>query len=291
MAIFAIIHALYVHIRTHGQKGRDRQNTIVQWQGLFGDYISYADTRTTRRFDFNPTDTQGGVIDTCRIVRQAFRFIQNRIRRLAKSSGLQGEFPPIVSATQETDFAMGIWGRALPEEVKTYVAEESDETFDRFCYLLRLIVLARYVNNCVAITVVTASNEDDAFDMFEALNTTGEPLTAFETFKPKVIELESISRYEHSPSYVAITDIESYLNRFTKADEKQRATSEMLVPFRVGGDWTKASKEIERPETIFEGRIRQTVCTQRQRQKPGIRAINRGSSEVYEPRVGSGTGH
>jgi hypothetical protein len=35
---------------------------------------------------------------------------------------------------------------------------------------------------------IVAKKEEYAFEMFDSLNTTGDPLTAFETFKPKVVE-------------------------------------------------------------------------------------------------------
>ena len=47
--------------------------------------------------------------------------------------------------------------------------------------------------NRVQVVVVSASKEEYAFDMFESLNTTGEPLTAFETFRPRVIEIEGVT--------------------------------------------------------------------------------------------------
>ena len=89
------------------------------------------------------------------------------------------------------------------------------------------------MNSRVATSVVTTKNEDDAFDMFEALNTTGQPLTAFETFKPKVIEREQLSEYELTKTNQWMTEIEEYLNRYHKANERQRVTSEMLVHFAL----------------------------------------------------------
>ena len=51
----------------------------------------------------------------------------------------------------------------------------------------------------VGVTVVSAPGAY-AFDMFESLNTTGEPLTVFETFRPKVIQAEGLDKYENSDS-------------------------------------------------------------------------------------------
>jgi uncharacterized protein DUF262/uncharacterized protein DUF1524 len=212
---------------------------------LIWEYIDFTESRNTSQFKFNPVDSGSNLIDQHKMVHDAFHFIQLEIQRICQSNPDRYDFPDLVTATQEADFSEGIWGFPLPEQVKKYVAEESgDSHYDRFCHLLRLIIFARYFNHRVAITVVTAGNEDDAFDMFEALNTTGEPLTAFETFKPKVIDLETLAKYEHSPSYKWIIQIEEYLDRYRKADAKQRATSEMLVPFALAETGWKLQKKL-----------------------------------------------
>jgi len=206
---------------------------------LIWEYIEFTESGNTAQFKFKPVDTAGNLIDRHKMVYDAFRFIQSEVRRICQSNPDRYDFPDLVTATQEPGLSEGIWGFPLGEEVKKYIAEESGDThYKLFCGLLRLIIFARYLNHRVAITVVTTGNEDDSFDMFEALNTTGAPLTAFETLKPKVIDSETLPKYEHSPSYQSITEIEGYLDRYRKADAKQRATSEMLVPFALAVDCT-----------------------------------------------------
>ena len=122
--------------------------------------------------------------------------------------------------------------------------QHEDKAHADYCQLFRLLVISKYLNDRMAFTVVTAENEDDAFDMFEALNTTGEPLTAYETFKPKVIEGEGVAAYEKSDSFEYIEDIEDYLDGFRKAEEKQRATSEMLIPFALSETGEKLQKKL-----------------------------------------------
>ena len=118
-----------------------------------------------------------------------------------------------------------IFGVPMSEDVAMGLSHEATrDNYDRVARVVRGMLFARYFNSRVAFTVVTTTNEDDAFDMFEALNTTGEPLTAFETFKPKVIEAETIQDYERSPSRQSIKRIEDYLDKYQKADDRQRAT-------------------------------------------------------------------
>ena len=214
---------------------------------LIWEYINFTEDGEgkTAQFKFKPTETAGKLIDHYKMVHEAFRAIQRNVDRICRLKDDPNAFPDLITATQEKSFSEGIWGFSLPDKVKTYIAEESSDTdYDDFCYLLRLIIFARYLNHRLAITVVTAGNEDDAFDMFEALNTTGEPLTAFETFKPKVIDSETLKEYEHSSSFESIKQIEKYLDRFKKADDKQRATSEMLVPFALAETGWKLQKKL-----------------------------------------------
>lgn len=180
-------------------------------------------------------ESQEELDDHHKMVRQAFLFIQDEIRRICNSKPDQYDFPELTKVVQKEEFVKGIWGFDIPESVIEYVAkEESDRHHRNFCHLMRLIIFARYLNDRVGITIVEATNEYDAFDMFEALNTTGEALTAFETFKPKVIEAEGLSEYPKSPSYKWIEQIEKgYLDRFNKAEEKRKAVSEMLIPFAL----------------------------------------------------------
>ena len=62
-------------------------------------------------------------------------------------------------------------------------------------------MLAAYVLNRIALTVVQGKDEDYAFTIFESLNTTGEPLTAFETFLPRVVMAEKIQDYQDSVAH------------------------------------------------------------------------------------------
>ena len=118
----------------------------------------------------------------------------------------------------------------------------NDQYYEHFCHLLRFLIFTRYLNRRMAVTVVIADNENDAFDMFEALNTTGEPLTAFETFKPKVIEREELSKYKETESYKWMTKIEEYLNK--KVNKRQQVSSNMLIHFALFETGLKIEKTL-----------------------------------------------
>ncbi|GGV54106.1 hypothetical protein GCM10010293_67820 [Streptomyces griseoflavus] len=121
---------------------------------------------------------------------------------------------------------------------------EAAKDDERIGSLLRLIVFANYLLNRVTVAVVTAKREDYGFDMFEALNTTGQPLTAIETFKPKAIQNEGLSSWNGSESYNYFDTVEKYLDRSSSADQRQTATSNILIPFALLHDGTRLSKRL-----------------------------------------------
>ena len=63
----------------------------------------------------------------------------------------------------------------------------SDETKSLMMKALRLQALSRFLSQGCWLMVIDATSEALAFDMFQALNATGTPLTAFEVFKPSLV--------------------------------------------------------------------------------------------------------
>lgn len=109
---------------------------------------------------------------------------------------------------------------------------------------LKLIVVSKYLLQRVCVTYVTVTDETYAFDMFEALNTTGEPLTSIETFKPKVIEDEGLSNYETSESKKYFDIIDSYLDSISDANKKHKETTRIMLSFALSETGEKISKHI-----------------------------------------------
>lgn len=126
----------------------------------------------------------------------------------------------------------------IPEYVSEHLLLEQSSSYEE---LMRLVLFANFILDRVAITIVTAKNEDYAFDMFESLNTTGEPLTAFETFKPRVIYSEKLEKYKDSESYQYIDSIESYLESFSRPKDKQDSTSRLIIYFALAETGDKLS--------------------------------------------------
>ena len=168
-----------------------------------------------------------------------------KILKLVAEGDSSLEIPSLGAIAGNDDFQKELFNSSFPPEVSASLGSDTNEkSAIRFRELVRLLVFCRFLLERVCVTFVTAKNEVYAFDMFEALNTTGEPLTAFETFRPLVISSEGLSKYETSPSRVSIEKIEGYLNAFKKAPEKQKATTGLLIPFALANNGYKLSTKL-----------------------------------------------
>jgi Protein of unknown function DUF262/Protein of unknown function (DUF1524) len=93
---------------------------------------------------------------------------------------------------------------------------------------VRLLLFARFMLERMALTHINAKDESYAFDLFDSLNTTGEPLTAFETFVPLVVQAEGEKAYQSSPSY---GDISLTSRLLGNAADVQQQTQKMVTSF------------------------------------------------------------
>jgi hypothetical protein len=191
---------------------------------------------------------------------------QSKHKRLGDGRRIVQTLTRAVAAHDETVLELPTFGQILgsksfqdilvkadfPDSVQGTLQADGNDPFKN---LLRLVLFANFVLDRVALTIVTAKNEDYAFDMFEALNTTGEPLTAFETFKPRVIHCEGLEHYEKSKSFEYMTAVESYLEGFGKTDEKQDATSRLIVAFASAERGEKLSKRLSDQRRFFKDKF------------------------------------
>ncbi|WP_175657146.1 DUF262 domain-containing protein [Burkholderia ambifaria] len=110
--------------------------------------------------------------------------------------------------------------------------------------LVSLLFFARFALERITLVVVTATTEDFAFDVFEALNTTGQPLTAIETFTPKVVQSVGLAKYNSSEEKKQLDIAFSYLKRASKAEERQKRSADLLVAFALAETGEKRSKNL-----------------------------------------------
>lgn len=212
---------------------------------LVWSYINHIFEQKTELFNYKVVDSDGAADPRHEAIVSVFRYMRQQLTQLTGKKAAEFEFPDLQQVVQNDAFMTALWAFPAPDAVKSYITEQSDDRhYETFSMLLRSLIFHRYFNMRMALTIVTTQSEDDAFDMFEALNTTGEPLTAFETFKPKIIEAEGLATYQETPSYSSVQRIEAYLDMFKKADERQKATSELLIPFALAETGERLQKDL-----------------------------------------------
>ena len=171
----------------------------------------------------------------------------NQMKRLLKSSIAQPnedediQFPNTRDIVGSPHLSEELLKGKLPDNVRALLLETEDSPFTE---VFRLLVFSRFVLQRLVVTIVIAKSEEYAFDMFEALNTTGEPLTAIETFKPRIIQAEGHKNYQGSRSFEEMEEIERYLDRFNTAPARQTATADLLIPFALAETGEKLSKRL-----------------------------------------------
>ena len=113
--------------------------------------------------------------------------------------------------------------------------------------LIRTLLFSSYILNFVVFTLVQTDDDGAAFEIFDSLNTTGEPLTAVETFKPQVMNFENHAgkSYSGSKSQSSYENLERLINSFvTKQKDNATVTKELLVSFALILDATKLPSEL-----------------------------------------------
>ena len=112
----------------------------------------------------------------------------------------------------------------------------------------RTLMLAAYFCKCIAVTIVVTEDRDAAFDIFDALNTTGEPLTALETLKPEVIQTEDKRKdrkYARSDCEIAFQEIDEIMEKdHPGTKEKQDETKELVIMFCLFLEGLQISREL-----------------------------------------------
>ena len=127
--------------------------------------------------------------------------------------------------------------------------------------LARLVIFSSYVTQRVVLTRVEAQNQADAFDIFDALNTTGEPLTALETCKPLLIQFEDErDGYLGSQSKEDWESMESTLaEAYSEPAKQQLETKQMLTSFALYFDGHKLPLDLTNQRRYLRERFRQTA--------------------------------
>ena len=99
----------------------------------------------------------------------------------------------------------------------------------------RLFLVTYYLLNRCAVNRLQPPHEEWGFDMFQALNATGTPLTAMETFLPQVMQAEkrANNEWQETPSSEYMDEIEQLFRATNSNQQKNRRTNELLNTFAL----------------------------------------------------------
>jgi len=153
-----------------------------------------------------------------------------------------------------------LWDYQHPELKNVVLEYKNDSNSSKdsslMCSLVQLLSASYFLLHRCCFCVIRPANEDWAFDLFQSLNATGTPLTAFETFKPSVVNYMKSNGLEYKDSKVEkdYNIIENYLNELPTASRKRTRTNEFLVSFFNAYDGRKV-------ETHFSSERKALVST------------------------------
>ena len=119
----------------------------------------------------------------------------------------------------------------------TVIDAQTTEEKTAFYGGLMLLAACHFLKNSCHFVVIDCQDESIAFDMFQALNATGTPLTAWEVFKPMVVR-------DFGTSYP--TAIKPEVDRIEEMFEREST---------AGGKEDLTSKVIVRSALIFNGKV------------------------------------
>lgn len=120
------------------------------------------------------------------LVRRYKSEVRDSIRKIVDPDKKDWELPSYKRLRDSNTWAPAIIGTEISLEQRETILEAASED-QNLARLLNYVLLARFMMEGVHIAAINSTDESYALDMFDSLNTTGQPLTALETFKPRVV--------------------------------------------------------------------------------------------------------
>ena len=114
---------------------------------------------------------------------------------------------------------------------------EADKAENDYCAAAtyQLLLLTHYLLHRCGVNRLQPTHEEWGFDMFQALNATGTPLTVMETFLPQVMQAESAAGndWDKTPSREFMDETQQLFEITTTNEQKNRRTNELLGTFAL----------------------------------------------------------
>lgn len=152
------------------------------------------------------------------------------------STNLYDQFPVGVSitSTRLQEYVLGFADDGVKEVVDKAEPEKTENNYWASA-TYQLLLLTYYLLRRCGVNRLQPTHQDWGFDMFQALNATGTPLTVMETFLPQVMQAEATagSDWDKTPSCEYMDEIQELFEVTTTNEQKNRRTNELLSTFAL----------------------------------------------------------
>lgn len=145
----------------------------------------------------------------------------------------------------------------LQEAIKSRIDNKSDiKKAEAECIEegLRLILLSKLIANCVYVISTRIDATEDAYSIFDALNTTGELLTAVETFKPVVVRDVTAQKYPETVFQEHFDVMNNLAAKVKKPIDKQRIIAQLVVHTALGEEGEKIGNRLSTQRKYLKSR-------------------------------------
>ncbi len=161
------------------------------------------------------------------------KWIKDKVR---KAHLLNEDFPSAISILK-TFNRIDLWND-VRDNIVSYI-EVNDSTSNKvsslLCEYVQVLSICHYLLERCCFTVIQPTDENWAFDMFQSLNATGTPLTAIETFKPRVVNVteEVGNGFKGSKNEEYFNKIDRLFEDVDTAQQKNARTKDFLTSFFI----------------------------------------------------------
>ena len=151
-------------------------------------------------------------------------------------TNMHGQFPvgACITSPLMQEYVLGF----TEDGVKAVVEKtETDKGQNDYCAAAtyQLLLLTHYLLRRCGVNRLQPTHEEWGFDMFQALNATGTPLTVMETFLPQVMQAEAAAGndWDQTLSREFMNETQELFEVTTTNEQKNRRTNELLGTFAL----------------------------------------------------------
>ena len=161
------------------------------------------------------------------------KWIKEKIR---KAHLINEDFPSAISIL-DTFNRIDLWNDNRDSVVDFIKSNDckTNKISNFLCEYVQVLSICHYLLERCCFTVIQPTDENWAFDMFQSLNATGTPLTAIETFKPRVVNVteEFGNGFKNSKNEKYFNKIDNLFEDVDTAQQKNTRTKDYLTSFFV----------------------------------------------------------